>query len=77
MASKSEHLVGRYPERLSIQELTVFEGYVVALEIYTPETLPLRRIEAAGETAEDCMAQLAARGLDPRHFEYTMLKAPY
>ena len=68
---------GRYPEQLSIAELTALEGRVVALEIYTPETLPLRRIEAIGETAEECMAQLAARGLDPRRFEYTVLKAPY
>ena len=68
---------GRAPEQLSIAELTALEGRVVALEIYTPETLPLRRIEALGETAEECMAQLAARGLDPRHFEYTVLKAPY
>ncbi len=70
-------LVGLYPERLSIEQLTALAGYVVALELYTPETLPLRRIEAIGETAEECMAELAARGLDPRNFEYSMLKAPY
>jgi hypothetical protein len=74
---KPKPAVGRYPEQLSIAELTALEGRVVALEIYTPETLPLRRIEALGETAEDCIAQLAARGFDPRHFEYTVLKTPY
>jgi hypothetical protein len=70
-------LVGLYPERLSIEQLMALAGYVVALELYTPETVPLRRIEAIGETAEECMAELAARGLDPRNFEYSMLKTPY
>jgi hypothetical protein len=70
-------LVGAYPERLSVQQLRDLAGYVVALELYTPETLPVRRIEAIAETAEECMAHLAARGLDPRHFEYIMLKTPY
>jgi hypothetical protein len=68
---------GRSPEQLSLAELTALEGRVVAVEIYTPETLPLRRIEAIGESAEDCAAQLAARGLDPRRFEFVVLKAPY
>ncbi len=68
---------GRSPEQLTIAELMALEGRVVALEIYTPETLPLRRIEAIGETAEECAAQLAARGLDPRRFEFVVLKAPY
>jgi len=70
-------LVGSYPERLSLEQLRGLAGYMVALELYTPETVPVRRIEAIGETVEECMAGLAARGLDPRHFEYSMLKAPY
>jgi len=70
-------LIGLYPERLSVEQLRGLAGYVVALELYTPETVPVRRIEAIGETAEECMAELVARGLDPRHFEYILLKAPY
>ncbi len=70
-------VVGLSPERLSIKQLTALAGYVVALEVYTPETVPVRRIEAIGETAEECMAELAQRGLDLRHFEYVLLKAPY
>jgi hypothetical protein len=73
----AERLFGRSFERLSIEELTSLAGKIVALEIYTPETTPVRTIQATGDTAEDCMAQLAARGLDPRNFEFTMLKAPY
>jgi hypothetical protein len=67
--------LGRSPERLELSELAAWAGLVVALEIYTPETLPLRIIEAIGESAGECVAQLAARGLDPRRFEYVMLKA--
>ncbi|HEY1204834.1 MAG: hypothetical protein ABSH46_15635 [Bryobacteraceae bacterium] len=70
-------IVGSYPERLSVEQLRALAGYVVALELYTPETVPVRRIEAIGETADECMAGLAGRGLDPRRFEYIMLKAPY
>ncbi len=70
-------LVGQYPERLSVEQLSALAGYMVALERYTPETAPVRRIEAIGETAEECMTELAARGLDPRDFEYIMLKASY
>jgi len=70
-------LVGSYPERLSLEQLKALAGYVVALELYTPETVPVRRIAGIGETVEGCMADLVARGLEPRHFEYIMLKAPY
>ena len=70
-------VVGSYPERLSVKQLRGLAGYVVALELYTPETVPVRRIEAIGETAEECMAELDGRGLEPRQFEYSTLKAPY
>jgi hypothetical protein len=70
-------LIGLSPERLSVKQAAALAGYVMALEVYTPETVPLRRIEAVAETAEGCMAELAARGLDPRRFEYVMLKVPY
>jgi hypothetical protein len=50
---------------------------MIALEIYTPETTPLRRIEAIGDSAADCISQLRARGLDPANFEFTRLTPPY
>ena len=49
----------------------------MALELYSPQTLPLRRIEAIGDSAAECARQLAERGLDPRRFEFTLLKPPY
>ncbi|HVX67388.1 MAG TPA: hypothetical protein VHA11_12335 [Bryobacteraceae bacterium] len=66
--------LGRSPESLELEELAAWAGLVIALEIYTPKTLPLRAIEAIGGSAGDCMAELRARGLDPRRFEYIMLK---
>jgi hypothetical protein len=72
-----ERMVGRSVERLSARELNALAGKFVALEVYTPDTVPLRTIEAIGDSAEACMGQLAQRGLDPRQFEFTMLKPPY
>jgi hypothetical protein len=66
-------LIGRALDRLTNREITRLAGQWVALEIYTPATLPLRRIEALGPSSEDCISQLAARALDPRRFEFVLL----
>ena len=52
-------------------------GKYIALEIYTPDDLPLRRIEAIGDSVQECVRQLVARGLDPVRFEFTRLGPPY
>ena len=39
--------------------------------------LPLKRIEAFGDSVADCIKQLSARGLDPRKFEFQVLTPPY
>ncbi len=70
-------VIGRAPEELSLLEATELVGKVVAIEIYTPERLPLRRIEAIGDSPEECIRALAERGLDPRRYEFTVLKPPY
>ncbi len=70
-------VIGRAPERLTLEERTQLVGKTVALEVYTPETLPLRRIEAIGDSVEECIRQLTARGLDPRRFEFQQLGPPY
>jgi hypothetical protein len=69
--------IGRAPERLTLAEAIELAGQFVALEFYSPETTPLRLIEAIGESPEECIRQLAARGLDPRHYEFTRLKPPF
>lgn len=70
-------LIGRPLDSLSIDERKAAAGYYAALEIYTPQTLPLRRIEAVGPSAAECIAQLRARGLDPTRFEFVRLKPAY
>jgi hypothetical protein len=69
--------IGRAPEALSLKERTELAGKFVALEIYSPETLPLRRIEAIGDSPAACITQLKARGLDPMKFEFSMLPWPF
>ena len=69
--------LGRSPDSLTLGERLIFTGKFVALEIYSPETTPLRRIEAIGDSAEECLRMLKERGLDPIHFEFTRLGPPY
>ncbi len=70
----SAQLIGRAPARLSSAELACLSGRWVALEIYTPETVPLKRIASIGASAADCMTALASSGHDPRQFEYMLFQ---
>jgi hypothetical protein len=45
--------------------------------MYDPETMPLRRIAAVGDSPADCIRQLASRGLDPEKYEYLIYRRPY
>ena len=63
-------IIGRSPERLSLDERRYIAGLWIALELYTPETVPLKRIEALGASVVECIRQLQQRGLDPRGFEF-------
>jgi hypothetical protein len=69
--------LGRSPDRLKLEEQQALAGKFIALEIYSPDTLPLRRIEAIGDSAEECIRQLVARGLDPKRFEFSRLKPAF
>lgn len=73
-AETSSDLIGRDPDRLSIAESRAAAGKWIALEIYTPQTLPLRRIVAIGDSVDSCAADLRRRGLDPLKFEFTILR---
>jgi hypothetical protein len=75
--TNTQRAIGRAPERLTLEERYALTGKYIALEIYTPDALPLRRIEAIGDSVEQCAQQLVARGLDPERFEFTRLAAPY
>jgi hypothetical protein len=72
-----DQFVGREPERLNAAERRALAGQWIALEIYTTQTLPLRRIAAVGVSAEECMKQVASRGAKPADFEYTLVADPF
>jgi hypothetical protein len=65
-----EQFIGRTLDNLTFKEQGELRGKWVAVEIYTPRTLPFRTFEAVGETAAECRAVLRQRGLDPLQFEY-------
>ena len=69
--------IGRSPDALTLPERTALAGKFMALEIYNTKDLPLRRIEAIGDDAADCIRQLRDRGLDPRKFEFVRLTLPF
>jgi hypothetical protein len=76
-ASDLKQAIGRAPERLTLEERLALTGKFIALEIYTPEALPLRRIEAIGDSVEACVGQLIQRGHEPARFEFSRLEPPY
>ena len=70
-------LIGKSPDELSLADRRAITGKWIALELYSPLTLPLRVIEAIGDSAGECMRQIKERQLDPRNFEYVPLDPPY
>jgi hypothetical protein len=78
--SAAKHLskaIGQSPEALTLEERLALAGKIIALEVYSPATTPLRRIEAIGDSAAECIVQLHSRGLDPANFEFSRLHPPY
>jgi hypothetical protein len=63
--------IGRSPDSLSRKEKVRLSGLWIATELYSPETTPLRLIEAVGTSPAECVRMLRERGLDPRKFEMT------
>lgn len=76
-AKDAGRAIGRNPDRLTLTERLALAGKYIALEIYSPATIPLRRIEAIGDSMAECLRTLRSRGLDPQHFEFTRLAPPY
>jgi hypothetical protein len=74
---RSERVIGRPLDSLTLKERWQFAGYWVALELYSPARLPLRTIEALAPSAKECADQLRSRGLDPAGFEFSALPQPY
>ena len=76
-AKDPKRAIGHAPEDLNLDQRKALTGKFIALEVYSPATLPLRRIEAIGDSAAECIEQLRARGLDPANFEFSRLGPPY
>ena len=82
-------LIGRRVEELSLPERMKYANKWMAFRIYTPtlekvvrdgvEMLDVKekRVEAAGDSVEELVAQLRRKNLDPAEYEFTILKQPY
>lgn len=66
----------RSPDSFNPSEWRAIHGLWAAYEIYSPQTTPLRRIQALGASPEECMKAVAAQGLDGCNFEYIPLHSP-
>jgi hypothetical protein len=71
---KPEQYIGRFPDALALKERLAIAGKWIALESYSPKTLPLRIIQAIGDSPSACLRMLRERGLDPRRFEFIAFK---
>ncbi|MCX6620520.1 MAG: hypothetical protein NTY38_05495 [Acidobacteria bacterium] len=69
--------LGRSPETLSLPERFALAGRWIALEIYSPKNLALRKVEAIGDSIAACTRQLQARGLAASKYEFQLLHQPY
>ncbi|MCW5965223.1 MAG: hypothetical protein KIT83_14395 [Bryobacterales bacterium] len=64
----------RNPDEFSLRERRQISGNWVALELYTPENLALRRIAAVGDSPSACRRQLRESGKSPADYEYIFLR---
>lgn len=76
-AKNLSDLVGKAPDQLDLPTREAVAGKYVAMRVYTPQNLALQRIEAAGESVRECVAQLKERGLDPLEYEFSQLNWPF
>src|SRR5438093_1161063 len=76
-ATGADRALGRSPDDLTLDERLKLAGKYIAMEIYTPAVLPMRRIEAIGDSLQACLQMLKGRGLEPARFEFTRLPPPY
>ena len=72
-----EQFLGRAHDRLTLAEREALVGKYYAREMYTTERLPLQRIEALGDSVQECVATLRRRGLDPLNYEFTRFNPSY
>ena len=73
---KLRGFIGRSPDAISLKDRIALTGKWIAMELYSPRTLPLRLIEAIGDSPADCISMLKDRGLDAARYELIPLKSP-
>lgn len=69
--------LGHAPEELSLPLRTSLNGLWVALELYDPHRLPLRKIVAVASTPSQCFSDLKAKGHNLALFEVIQLPTAY
>ncbi|MDZ7637759.1 MAG: hypothetical protein U5J83_05845 [Bryobacterales bacterium] len=67
-----QSFLGRNPDELTLSERSQLVGQWLALELYNPVNLALRRIVAMGTSPEACHAALREQGKDPQNFQYIL-----
>jgi hypothetical protein len=81
-------LLGRRVEELSLTERLQYANKWLAFRIYEPPEkvtrdgmeyvdVRVRKVEAAGDSMEECVSQLRRQNLNPAEYEFTILKQPY
>jgi hypothetical protein len=74
---KVEGFLGKSVDGLLLTDRLNLTGFWIATELYSPERLPLRIIQAIGSDPRDCAGQLRAKGLDPAAYHYEALCEPF
>ncbi len=69
-------LIGSEIDSLTYEQCLALAGKWIALELYSPQTTPVRRIEAVAESPAGCINALRSRSLDPANFEFESFIAP-
>ncbi len=72
----ASRFLDRSPDSFRPSEWRAVHGLWAAFQLYSPQTTPLRRIQALGATASECMANIASQGLAVSNFEYVTLRSP-
>jgi len=86
--TRTTGLVGRRVDDLSLPERLQYANQWIAFKKYSPPKkiseggvefpdVKIRRVEAAGSSAQALITQLKNQSLDPSEYEFTILKPPY
>jgi hypothetical protein len=69
--------IGKAVDGLPLSDRWALSGHWIALELYSPQRLPLRLIQAVGVSPRECIQQLQERNLNPALYEFEALNQPY